>query len=338
MNLSKKIFIVGPAWIGDMVMAGALFKFIKQRSPNVVIDVLASPSLKTLLSRMPFVDRVLESSLAHKRLDLGARFKLGRSLRSLHYDQAIVLPNSFKSALIPFWAKIPRRTGWRGEMRYGLLNDLRILDKKKYPLMVERFLMLGLPKDNDLSKDWPYPELKTNDSNIKATLQALGIKFKRQPILALCPGAEYGSSKRWPAEYFAEIAKEKIISGWQVVILGGAADKNAAEIIQKSTSLGCIDLAGKTDLAQAVDILLLADYVITNDSGLMHVAAALQRPLLAIYGSSSPNFTPPLGKAAKILSLNLPCSPCFKRECPLGHLNCLRSITPKMILQNACDK
>jgi heptosyltransferase-2 len=220
MMIKQKILIIGPAWIGDMVMAQTLFKLLKQRLPKSIIHVLAPKWTSPVLERMPEVDKVLVSPFTHGELALYKRYKLGKSLRQENYDQAIVLLNSFKSALIPFWARILRRTGWRGEMRYGLLNDIRILNKNKLPLMIQRFAALGLDKSEVLPETLPWPELMAKKN-----------KSVAEKVLALCPGAEFGPAKRWPAKYFAEVANNKLAEGWQIWLFGSKNDaKIAAEI------------------------------------------------------------------------------------------------------------
>lgn len=328
-----KILIIGPSWVGDTVMAQCLFKVLKQTMPNVQIDVLAQKFLHPLLKRMPEVNQVIDLNLKHKELGLIRRYKLAKSLIEKNYSQTIVLPNSIKSALIPFFARIPLRTGWRGELRYGLLNDLRILDKQHYPLMIERFMALGLPNDADLPEEYPLPKLHIDKELAASTIKKFDLSLNPKPILALCPGAEFGRAKRWPAEYFAHIAKEKLKDNWQIWLFGGKKDEDIGREIQNQTHDHCVNLIGKTDLAEAIDLLSFADCVVTNDSGLMHVAAALDLKIIAIYGSTSPKFTPPLSKKVKILQTELPCAPCFKRTCTLGHYKCLQEITPEKVLK-----
>jgi len=329
--LKNKILIIGPAWVGDMVMAQTLFKLLKQRDPQVKIDVLAPAWSVPLLARMPEVTESLVMPLGHGMLGFRERRRIGKQLREKNYQQAIVLPNSFKSALIPWWADIPIRTGWRGEMRYGVLNDLRVLDKTRYPLMIEQFMALGLPVNASLPKEPLLPELIISEKNREETLKNYQLSATR-PILALCPGAEFGPAKRWPEEYYATVANEKLRAGWQVWLFGSAKDQLVTEKIMALTDQQCINLAGKTRLEEAVDLLSLATAVVTNDSGLMHIAAALQKPLIAIYGPTSAAFTPPLDKQAKIISLSLTCQPCFQRVCPLKHHHCMTELQPQKIL------
>jgi len=331
---NEKILIVAPSWVGDMVMAQALLRLIKRKIPNCIIDVLASPMLHPLLRRMPEVNDCLVSPFHHGDLKLMARFKIAQNLRKNFYTKAYVLPNSFKSALIPFWAKIPRRIGWLGEARFILLNEPRFLVKKKLSLMVERFVALADAKSEPLLEATLLPRLQISVEQLDFAMQRLQLSLPSRPILALCPGAEYGPAKRWPASYFGELAKAKIEEGWEVWLFGSTKDKKMSQEIQEHCGGVCIDLIGKTDLGEAIDLLSLATVVVTNDSGLMHIAAALSKPLIAIYGSTSPKFVSPLSNNKfRTLVSNLPCSPCCERECPLQHTKCLYDIKPEVVLK-----
>ncbi len=332
-----KILIVGPSWVGDMVMAQTLFIELKRRYPKSVIDVLAPNWSHPILERMPEVNNAIMMPVGHGALELGKRWKLGQKLKEVTYDQAIVLPNSLKSALIPCFAGIEKRTGWRGEMRYGLINDIRLLDKSRYPLMVERFVALGVAPNAELPSPIAPPHLRVEPENVRSALNSFQLQTE-MPVLALCPGAEFGEAKRWPADYYAAVAQHQIQQGWQVWIFGSANDHRIAEQIRSQLSLQdqthCHNLAGSTSLADAVDLMSLAKAVTTNDSGLMHIAAALDRPLVVLYGSSSPDFTPPLNQQVKILRTGIACSPCFKRECPLGHLKCLKDLSKDQVIES----
>ena len=336
----SKILIIGPAWIGDMMMAQSLFKVIKQRKPDTRIDVLASPWTLPLLARMPEVDNTIDMPLGHGKIELGVRYRLGKFLAQSNYQQAIVLPNSFKSALIPAVAGIPLRTGWRGEMRYGLLNDIRLLDKRRYPLMVQRYLALGYPAHATLPETFPYPELLIDPARQPQLLTKFALRRDR-PVLILCPGAEYGPSKRWPETYYAHVADHKIRQGWQVWLLGSAKDNSVTEAIRdqldEAQQVHCYNLAGTTQLDEAIDLMAMADAVVSNDSGLMHIAAALSRPLVVIYGSTSSAFTPPLSEHVRVVSIAIECSPCFERECPKQHHRCLKDLSPSTVLEALQD-
>jgi heptosyltransferase II len=327
------ILIIGPSWVGDMVMAQTLFMRLRERHPGCVIDVLAPDWSRPILQRMPEVRQAIGFPLGHGVLDLATRRCIAQGLRG-QYQQAIVLPNSLKSALVPFWADIPLRTGWRGEMRYGLLNDMRRLDKARYPLMIERFMALALEPGTALVQPYPRPKLQIDPASREQALSRFGLDLLR-PVLALCPGAEFGEAKRWPAEHYAAIAATRIEAGWQVWLFGAQKDREVGDNIIAALSLEQGDLvsnlAGTTGLAEAIDLLSCASAVVSNDSGLMHVAAALERPLVAVYGSTSPGFTPPLAEHVAIVRLDLACSPCFERTCPLGHYDCLRQLLPEQV-------
>ncbi|NER61303.1 lipopolysaccharide heptosyltransferase II [Pseudomonas sp. MAFF212428] len=328
-----RILIIGPSWVGDMVMAQTLFHVLKQRHPTCVIDVLAPEWSRPILERMPEVRQALSFPLGHGALELATRRRIGKSLAG-QYDQAILLPNSLKSALVPFFAGIPQRTGWRGELRYGLLNDVRKLDKARYPLMIERFMALGYPAGAALPKPYPRPSLQIEAGSRDAALAKFGLSLDR-PVLALCPGAEFGEAKRWPSEHYAKVAEIKIREGWQVWLFGSKNDHAVGESIRERLIPGLreesVNLSGETSLAEAIDLLSCSDAVVSNDSGLMHVAAALNRPLVAVYGSTSPGFTPPLAEQVEVVRLGLECSPCFDRTCRFGHYNCLRQLEPEAV-------
>ncbi|MGB5718618.1 MAG: lipopolysaccharide heptosyltransferase II, partial [Gammaproteobacteria bacterium] len=237
-----------------------------------------------------------------------------------------------KSALVPFWARIPVRSGYVGEMRQWLLNDCRRLDKQRLTMTVQRFVALALPEGAVLPEPLPAPLLLTDNENTHAALQRLELDPVAKPVLALCPGAEFGAAKKWPEAYYAALAQEWLSQGWQVWLFGSVNDEPVCERINVQAQGHCENLAGRTRLEDAIDLLAMANFVVSNDSGLMHIAAALQRPMVAIYGSSDPGFTPPLSETAQVERLGLDCSPCFKRECPLGHLNCLNELPPARII------
>ncbi|WP_410497657.1 lipopolysaccharide heptosyltransferase II [Chitinibacter sp. S2-10] len=326
----KRILIVAPAWVGDAIMAQPMYARLKQRHPDSQIDVLAPAWTRPLHARMAEIAEAIDAPFGHGELKLRERWKLARQLKARGYDQVIVLPNSIKSALVPAFAGIPKRTGWVGEMRYGLLNDARKLDPIALPKMVQRFYALA--EDNTpLSATIPNPELTINNADRDAALAKLGLSTT-QPMIAICPGAEYGPAKRWPAAHAAALATQLIADGAQVWLFGSGKDSEiCAEIVKLEPNV--VNLAGKTSLAEAIDLLSLAHVAVCNDSGLMHVAAALGRPLVAVFGSSSPGFTPPLTSKAKIVTLALECSPCFARVCPLGHMDCLNKLTPDYVMK-----
>ncbi|MDR1708285.1 MAG: lipopolysaccharide heptosyltransferase II [Candidatus Accumulibacter sp.] len=329
---SSRALVVAPAWIGDAVMAQPLFMRLRRARPGLRLDALAPRWVAPVLRRMPEIGEIVDSPFAHGKLDLAARFALGRRLARRGYAQAYVLPNSAKSALAPFFAGIPERIGFTGEARYGLLNRRHTLDAAALPRMVERFAQLAQPPGEPLERPVEFPRLASTAEQQAQTLFALGIERPRRAAV-FCPGAEYGPAKRWPARHFAALADALAGRGVEVWLLGSAKDRPAGEeIAARAARAKPRNLCGLTALGQAIDLIAAADFVVCNDSGLMHVAAALGRPLVALYGSSSPGFTPPLSERAAILSLGLECSPCFKRECPLGHMNCLNQLDPRRVL------
>jgi heptosyltransferase-2 len=321
--------IVGPSWLGDAVMMGSLVLRLKARDPAGRVTVLAPAYLEGLLARMPGVDATLANPFAHGALQLAERRRFGRALKG-RFEQAIVLPHSFKSALIPFFAGVPIRTGFVGEARYVVLNDARRLDERRLPRMVDRFNLLAEPRGTRLPEAALAPRLEVEPGQIAATLNALGLT-PRPAAVALCVGAEYGPAKRWPARHFAALARRLAAAGHGAWLLGSANDAPIGAEIEALAPGAAVNLIGRTDLSQAIDLIAAAAAVVSNDSGLMHVAAALDRPLVALYGSSSPIATPPLSDRAATLSENIPCSPCFERQCPLGHFKCLNDLLPDRV-------
>ena len=312
-----------------MLMQPMLMR-LKQRYPDSRINVLAPPWTAALLNAIPEVSEVIINPFPHGALRLVARYQLGKQLRTAQYDQAIVLPNSLKSALVPFFARIPLRTGFIGEARYGLLNDARRLNKTILPLMVERFAQLAEPGEDNLPRPLSHPRLEVSTAQRDAALHKFGLVLDK-PVAVFCPGAEYGPAKRWPANYFAEIAQRLQRQGYTVWLIGSAKDKEVSDKIIALGNASILNLCGITDLSDAIALLSCAELVISNDSGLMHLAAALDIPLLALFGSSSPKFTPPLSAQARVVKIDIACSPCFKRECPLGHFNCMMKLTPDLV-------
>ena len=332
--MPEKILVLGPAWVGDMVLAQSLFKTLKAKQPDCIIDVAAPAWTLPLLDRMPEISEKIALPFKHGELAFFERLRFGKSLKYKGYTQAIILTNSFKSALLPFAAGIKTRTGFLGEMRVGLINDIRPLDKTKLVKTVERFVALGLEKNENLPKIIPSPQINSSPEAAWLLASSAGVLNKensvenKNKILGLCPGAEYGEAKRWPAEYYAEVANEALNKGWQVWLFGSDKDVQVTSQINQLTLNKCTDFGGKTKLGEAIDLMSICNTIISNDSGLMHIAAALDKKLIAIYGSSDPTHTPPMHPLAVIEYLGLGCSPCFKRTCPLGHLNCLKQITP----------
>lgn len=331
MKSNPRILVIGPAWVGDMIMAQSLFTRLKQLYPQCVIDVLAPAWTFALLDRMPQVNQALKLDFKHGEFKPWQRFKFGRGLKQ-HYDWAIVLPNSWKSAIIPFSAKVPVRTGWLGEFRYGLLNDARKLDREQYPKMVQRFAALAQKPKEPLPESLPKPRLTGRAQTRQSTIDKFGLN-QRANAIVLCPGAEFGPSKRWPADYFAALGERLVKSGYEIWLMGSPNDLAVSESVKHHLATGYRDFTGRTGLDEAIELMTLADGAVTNDSGLMHIASALDLTLVALYGSSSPDFTPPLTDKARIINQDLECSPCFKRNCPLGHHRCMRSIESEYVCQ-----
>lgn len=333
---ATKILIVGPSWVGDMVMAQSLCIDIKQRNPDATIDMLAPQWTAAMTDRMPEVNKLIASDFKHGKLGLGERWRLGKALREQAYTHAIVLPNSLKSALVPALAKIPQRIGFIGEQRWGLLNDARKLDKQALPMTVQRFVALGRERGAPpiALEDIPAPALKADARQARSLAESLGLSLT-QPVLALAPGAEFGPSKQWPSEHYANAAKHFLQQGWQIWLLGSDNDLATCNEINAALDHKGQLLAGRTSLTDAVDLLSLAQLVFSNDSGLMHIAAGLNVPLVAAYGSTDPGHTPPLSQNHRIAQISLDCSPCFKRSCPLEHHDCMRKLDVDQVLSLA---
>ncbi|MGF1721736.1 lipopolysaccharide heptosyltransferase II [Vibrio kyushuensis] len=336
-----RILVIGPSWVGDMVMSQGLYIELKKQNPEAKIDVLAPAWCKPILERMPQVYQALEMPLGHGQFDLKTRYALGKSLREEKYDVAYILPNSAKSALIPWFAKIPKRIGWKGEARYGLLNDIRT-NKKSFQFMLERYVALAHQKESMTGSgclgelaSLPYPKLDVITETQSAAMSEFGLNRKR-PILGLCPGAEFGPAKRWPDNHFAEVAAKMIEQGHQVWLFGSAKDREVTSAIinqvPSDIQQHCVNLAGNTSLIQAVDLIGACQTIVSNDSGLMHVAAAVGCNVVAVYGSSSPKYTPPLTEKLAILNTDIDCRPCFERTCPKQHLKCLVELLPERVI------
>lgn len=325
--------LVAPAWVGDAVMSEPLLRQIAAHDQRPV-DVLAPPWVAPVFERMPGVGQVILAPFGHGKLDLGGRWAIGQQLKARNYHHAYVLPNSLKSALPVLFAGIPNRIGFTGECRYGFLNRRLTLDKQALPRMVDRFWALApgnKDKPTDTAQHMPVLQVEPNAFNNACQRLDLTLPTAANGLAILCPGAEYGPAKRWPVEHFATLARILVNQGLTVWIIGSGKDTELGEAISQQSDGSAINLCGRTQLADAIDLLSSADIVITNDSGLMHVAAALDRPLVALYGSSSPEFTPPLANRVAILQHPVPCSPCFERSCPLGHLDCLNLLLPDTV-------
>jgi len=334
------ILIIAPNWIGDAVMTQPLLASLKEQYPAANIDVLASTWVAPIYRACSEVHEVIEAKLEHKQLQWGLRKQLAKELATKKYQACFILPNSLKSALIPWLANIPFRVGYRGELRFGLINlALDNPSKVNRPPMVEHYLALSqlLNEDQPVSTAGNLaPKLNVSTAaNESVQAKLLSANIDPNNIYVMCPGAEYGPTKRWPTSHFAQLAQQLIATNpnHQIILLGGKGDHALAQDIhsQAEQDVHIHNWCGATSLDEAIALIGMSKAVISNDSGLMHIAAALKTPQVAIFGSSDPAHTPPLSDKAKVIWLNLPCSPCHKRECPLGHLKCLNDIMPKQV-------
>lgn len=328
----ERVLIVAPSWVGDAILSEPLVALIRDPFVDPLVDVLAPSWCAPVYRRIRGIRKIIESPFEKGKLDLLGRRRLGAVLQREKYSRALVLPNSWKSALVPWFARVPRRTGYLGEARFGLLNDARRLDLKALPRLVDRFAALAGSAGERVPFP-PAPALVPDRANLMAAIRALRLKTDR-PVAVLCPGAEYGPAKRWPPHHFAELAAMFLREGSAVWIVGSPNDKIAANAVVAALGKDVDkvrDLTGRTDLGTAIDLLSVASLVVSNDSGLMHAAAAVGVPLVALFGSSSPVYTPPLSPTAQVAKIEIACSPCFQRECPLGHFRCMRELMPAVV-------
>ncbi|MGN0894531.1 MAG: lipopolysaccharide heptosyltransferase II [Succinivibrio sp.] len=337
-SFSKKYLIISPSWLGDLIMAQSLFKTLKKLEPNCSIDIYAPEYTMPILDRMEELDKKFINPFNHGSFNLKLRYLEGKKLRSENYDSVIVLPNSLKSALIGFFAKIPDRRGFKGESRYLILNNIRN-NKEDFPYMVQRYVALAYDKKKvKTAKDLPdfeYPKLTVKPLPEKRALE-LGIDLSRKAMVLGC-GANYGPSKLWPVEYFAKVADAWIKKNGCVIGLGSKKDIPTVQAIyehlDESSKPYFYDIAGKTNLTEALDIVGQSSVAVCNDSGLMHTVAAADIPQVCIFGSTSTNYTPPLSKKAICVESDEPCHPCFKRTCKFGTYACQKKITPDMVIE-----
>jgi heptosyltransferase-2 len=325
------ILIVPYMWIGDFVRCHTVVKLLQQRYAPCPIDILTTPMVAPLLDYMPGVRKGVVVDLPRKRLAFGQHAALARRLRAEGYCRALVMPRTWKSALAPYLAGIPLRTGFVGEARFGLINDLR-LGERRLPRMVDRCATLALAKNEHPPSAWPMPELSVPATEIARWREHLGLTADPRPVIAFAPGA-VGQSKRWPPQYFAELANRLVAEGHSVWILGGPAEKKIAADILRTAQTHVRDLTGP-DLRNAILALATARVAVSNDSGLLHVAAALGKPTIGIFGPTSPWHWAPLNPLSAVIETasELPCRPCHKPVCRLGHQRCMHDITPDQIV------
>jgi heptosyltransferase-2 len=330
---APRILVISPNWIGDAVMAQPLLQLLRTAHPDCPIDVLAPPAVSPVWRQMTEVSEVLETPFRHGALQLKERWRYARLLRQRGYAAAYILPNTLKYALIPWLAGIARRVGYKGESRYGLINIMHHDDAPPRP-MVPFYAALADAPTAPLRATLPKPRLSVSPAQVAAAFAKTGLD-PAQPLLAFAPGAEFGAAKRWPPAHFAALAQHFLAlhPAGQVALLGSPKDGPTCEAVLAAADAGggIVNLAGKTSLADAVALIAGAAAVVSNDSGLLHIASALNRPVIAIYGPTDPDHAPPFSDLAASISLRLDCSPCRQRECPLGHQNCMHGISAQQV-------
>jgi heptosyltransferase-2 len=323
-----RILVISPNWIGDAVMAQPLLRMLKQQHPERPIDVLAPPQVVPVWRRIQEADDILVTPFRHRALQLGERLKYARLLKRRNYSDAYVLPNTLKYALIPWLARIPRRVGYKGEMRYGMINVMHFDDESRS--MVPFYSALA--REPELPSPSPVrPSLVVGGEESDDVRTRLGLSLVR-PLVVFAPGAEFGIAKRWPPAYYGALAGRvaATVPGVQIALLGSPNDSDTCQEVQQSAGSAAgavVNLAGKTSLDDAIALIAQASAVVSNDSGLLHIASALNRPVVALYGSTDPDYAPPLSDLSRTVSLRLECSPCRKRECPLGHHDCMNKMS-----------
>jgi heptosyltransferase II len=331
-DAQSPILLIPYMWIGDFVRCHSVVKLLRQRFPDRPVDVLATSLCAPLADYMPGLREAVVFDLPRSRLALRQQAALAKRLRHRNYGAALVMPRTWKSALAPFLAGIPQRTGFVGEVRFGLLNDWR-WGERKLPRMIERCAALALPRHAALPAQWPLPELKVPSNEVAAWRQSKGLTHDR-PAVALAPGA-VGPSKRWPADAYAALARRLLAEGFAVWIIGGPGEKSIAQTIAADTAVR--DFTG-TDLRQAILALAAAKAAVSNDSGLLHVAAALGTPAIGIFGPTSPWHWAPLNPLAATIQadIELACRPCHKPVCRLGHHRCMTEIAADQVFAATC--
>jgi heptosyltransferase-2 len=316
-------------------MAQPLLQRLKALHPERPIDVLAPPAVSPVWRQMAEVAEVLETPFRHGALQLKERWRFARLLRQRGYAEAYILPNTLKYALIPWLAGIARRVGYKGESRYGLINVMHRDDTPPRP-MVPFYAALADAPGAPLRKDLPKPRLAASEAQVAAACAKVGLDPGR-PLVVFAPGAEFGGAKRWPPAHFGQLALHILARDpqAQVALLGSPKDADTCNevIAAASAPAGLVSLAGRTSLSDAVALIARSAAVVSNDSGLLHLASGLNRPVIAIYGPTDPDHAPPFSDLAASISLRLECSPCRQRECPLGHQNCMHGISAGQVWQ-----
>ena len=324
------ILIVPYMWIGDFVRCHSVVRLLRQRFPARPVDVLTTSMVAPLLDYMPGVRKGVVADLPRTRLALAQQRALAGRLRAERYGQVLVMPRTWKSALAPWLAGIPRRTGFVGEARLGLINDLRF-GERRLPRMVDRCASLALPPDRPAPAEWPLPALEVPTRELANWRRRLGLARDERPVVALAPGA-VGPSKRWPSAYYANLAQCLAAEGNAIWVVGGPGERQLATEIARPGRGDIRDLTGP-DLRNAILALAAADAAVSNDSGLLHVAAALGTPAVGIFGPTSPWHWAPLNPIAAVIEAAsaLPCRPCHRPVCRLGHHLCMRDIPSEQV-------
>lgn len=334
---NARTLVISPNWIGDAVMAQPLLRLLKRARPERAIDVLAPPQVVPVWRRIQEADDILATPFRHRALQLGERLRYARLLKRRGYRDAYVLPNTLKYALIPWLARIPHRIGYKGESRYGIVNVMHH-DERPQRSMVPFYAALsrepGLPL-HDPRWETMRPRLVVAGEETERVAARLAVDLGR-PLIAFAPGAEFGSAKRWPPAYYGALARQVVraLPGAQIALMGSPNDHDTCKQVQAcagQAGSGMLNLSGQTSLDDAITLLAQATAVVANDSGLLHVASALNRPVVALYGSTDPDYAPPLSDLARTVSLRLPCAPCRQRECPLGHHDCMNKMSVERV-------
>ena len=332
MNKKTSILIFAAGHLGDNIMVGSLIIKLKQQSNPQITVLNPHPNFNKLFERMPGIDNVINTKFTKKKLELKKRIKVGIDLKKHNFDEIIYAPNTLKSAIIGIFAGIKKRTGWH-QGRYLLLNN-RHLGKAK--TQVQGYVQLAYPPGPSIVdfKDCPKPILTNKPLNIFALAKELNITLpdEKKKNIMFCPGSAWGETKRWPVKQFINLGEKLLQDGYNIHILGGIDEVNAANEINSALGNKCIDWTNKTKLDTVIDILSTSSCVIANDSGLMHMGCAINVPVIAIYGASPPKYTPPLSDKASTMIIDIECRPCGKRICPKeNHLACLFGITPEAV-------
>jgi heptosyltransferase-2 len=329
MNGQLRTLVISPNWIGDAVMAQPLLAQLKRQHPERPIDVLAPPAVAPVWRAVAEVDTVLETPFRHRALQLRERWKYARMLRQRGYADAYVLPNTIKYALIPWLAGIPRRVGYKGEMRYGLINVMHHDEQPPRP-MVPFYAALAQDAALPAPAGVARPSMRVPAEAVQAACARHAIDPARQ-LVAFAPGAEFGPAKRWPPRHFGALAQQIVAADphAQIALLGSPKDRATCDEVLAAAGAAAanmLNLAGSTRLDEAAALIAQAQAVVTNDSGLMHIASGLNRPLVALYGPTDPRHTPPSSEFARWIWLHIECAPCHQRECPLGHHACMENL------------